>query len=86
MPHLPIGLHPRNRKGIPRQSREGAPAGPQSAKLARKWARWEGNFLPADRRCALHEPHSESAEVSPPLMPTRVAARDCANSGLLSTE
>ena len=51
-PPLPIGLYPRTRRGIPVQNREGAPAGPQSAYPARKRARWEGNFLPAARRCA----------------------------------
>ena len=51
-PPLPTGLYPRTRRGIPVQNREGAPAGPQSAYPARKRARWEGNFLPAARRCA----------------------------------
>ena len=48
----PPERQPRNPEGIPWQSREGAPAGPQSASPARKRARWEGNFLPAARRCA----------------------------------
>ena len=68
----PPERQPRNREGIPWQSREGAPAGPQSASPARKRARWEGNFLPAGRRCA-HSSRTTSRQTSPTPSRRRVS-------------
>ena len=79
MPHLPNGNHGTLKAFRGRAARErrlalnpptGQKEGEVGGKLSAGWSPLR----------AL-QPHNESADVSPPLTPARVAARDCAHPG-----